>query len=152
MALTVGTNSYIDYAGADDYMANRLYVSAWDGAGQQTCEKALMMATRRIDGLILSGRKAVNTQPLQFPRVYDGRCALTSEVPQSVMDAVCEEALAILASGENGDARQKLQAAGVQGFSMGSLSETFKTGGACELQSPEAARLMSAFMGVVEID
>lgn len=147
MALVVGENSYIDYAGAENYMSERLYVAAWDGAGQQTCEKALIMATRKIECLPVAGAKTNKLQKLQFPRNRD------IAIPDNVKFAVCEEALAILAGGANGDSRAKLQAAGVQDFTIGSLSETFKPGAnGINLLSPEAVRLMEPYMGGIEID
>jgi len=143
MALVVGTNSYVTYAEAEAYMSNRLFVVAWDGAGQQTCEKALMMATKRIDALMLSGAKTASAQVLQFPRRG------TISVPQGVKDAVCEEALAILAGGEDGNARADLQAAGVTSFNIGGMSETLKEG--TGLLSSAALGLIAPYMGVGEI-
>ena len=142
MALTVGENSYINYAEADAYMACRLHTAPWDEAGPLDCEKALMMASRRVDYLPFAGEKADVEQQLQFPRK-------NSDIPQAVKDAVCEEALEII---KGPDRRAGLRAAGVKSFRIGSLSEDLGGGAGFGLASVEARALLAPYMGVAQID
>ncbi len=155
MALTVGTDSYITVADADAYMDTRLYATAW-AVTDSDKEKALKMATRAIDRITLRGIKKTIAQDLAFPRCYlwgdkilipdpddtllgikRGAYLCETEVPQPVLDATCEEALALLDRGNA--SRYRLQADGVESFSLGNLSETYRTGvGRPELVSPEA--------------
>lgn len=95
----------------------------------------LQRATKVIDALSLRGKKYERdgTQALQFPREYREGYDMdeltgVAEVPQNVLDACCEEALAIYLSIASTDRseRQALQADGVKSFSLGGgYSETF---------------------------
>lgn len=95
MALTVGTNSYIDADGADDYFDDRLYADEWIGADAGDKEKALLMARRVLDQQPFAGTLSDPDQMLAWPRtgVYG---ADPDTVPQAVIDAQCELALAFL--------------------------------------------------------
>lgn len=136
--LEVGVNSYLSVEDASIYFGGRLYADNWAGASDEDKAKALMMATARINALHLKGRKADASQKLAFPRCYSdfywlrdhdpnasyvGGWYCESEPPQEVLDAVCEEALALL--DPVNEKRGNLQDAGVVSFSLGSLSETF---------------------------
>lgn len=168
--LTVGTNSYISVGDATAYLSARLNTSAWSGASEDDKARALITATRTIDRQLLKGKKKLSTQALQFPRCYrgygdaaenignlpelvdeDGWLCETS-VPQAVINACCEEALALLDTSAN--SRRRLQMEGVKSFSLGSLSETF--GGVDSaskgLVSQEAQLLIKPFLaGAVRI-
>jgi hypothetical protein len=148
MSLQVGVNSYIDYDTAEVYFSDRLYADDWNSSSQSSAEKALIMATQRIETLPLAGVKADITQILHFP--IKTRYYSTSTVPKAVLNAVCEEALAILGGV---DKRAKLQASGVQSYSVGGLSEAFDHNGYAYtgLQSAEARRLLQPYLGSVEI-
>jgi len=155
MALTVGLNSYISYNDAAAYFADRLYSDNWNNASHSDCASALIMATQRVEVLPLSGRKAVKGQTLHFPVVLEGHHVRAEQspaptVPKAVLNAVCEEALAIL-SGV--DKRARLQAAGVESFNVGGLSETFNDMGFAYqgLQSIEARHLLQPWMGAIDI-
>lgn len=98
----------------------------------------LQRATKTIDALPLKGRKYLidGTQARQFPREYDdghydaNESTGVAEVPQTVKDACCEEALEIYLAGASGG-RQRLQEDGVQSYSIGGkLQETFVPGAA----------------------
>jgi hypothetical protein len=169
MPLTVGTDSYISVADADTYFSGVLYTDEWDAADGATKEKALRMATRRIDGLALIGRKADPAQTLEFPRqlysdsryAYWNQDALRNnsifqppswvaqtEVPDAVLNAVCEEAVALIKGGADASKREELQRQGVTSFTLGKLSETFSgapTGN--KLLSTTAAQLMRQYTG-----
>jgi len=144
MSITVGENSYIDIEGADEYFAGRLHAESWSGADSETKEKALWQATRSIDRMPLRGRKTDLHQPLAFPRYPD------TEIPEAVKEACCEEALAILESGNS--QRRKLQQEGVQSFSLGNMSETYAAGAGKGLLSQEAKELLQPWLiGAVNI-
>lgn len=83
-------SAYIDLADAQDYFDERLNTEAWDDAEDNIRTKSLAMATKLIDRLNFLGKKAVDGQELQFPRLTD------SVVPQDIKDACCEIALRLL--------------------------------------------------------
>ena len=136
--ITVGENSYIDIDGADEYFAGRLHAESWGQADNETKEKALKQATRSIDRMPLRGRKTDLHQPLAFPRYPD------TEIPEAVKEACCEEALALLESGNS--QRRKLQQEGVQSFSLGNMSEAYAPGARRGLLSQEAKELLRPWL------
>jgi len=138
MAITVGENSYIDITGADKYFSERLYSEKWTEATEAEKEKALRQATKAIDRQPLKGRKTDADQTLAFPRYPD------KEVPQAVIEACCEEALALLERGNS--QRRTLQQEGVQSFSLGNMSETFVQGAGRGLLSQEAKELLRPWL------
>lgn len=165
VTITVGTNSYISVADATTYFSERLYSTAWTGAAADDMAKALIMATRKIDRQKIRGIKAVDTQTLEFPRAlysyqdidpqpivgahfdYGPGWVVEKEVSQDVLDSVCEEAMALLAGGSTANQRAELQAQGVKSFSIGKLSETFRTGVNAErLLSLEAKQLLQRYL------
>lgn len=97
---TAGANSYISVADADSYFALRLNVAAWTSAVNATKEAALVTATRSIDAVKWNGEKTVVDQDLAFPRTgltdIDGEELADDAIPQEVLDATCELALAML--------------------------------------------------------
>ena len=65
----VDANSYASAADGDAYHEGHLYATAWTGATTQNKEKALVMATRLIDGEYqFNGFKGSEAQALQWPR------------------------------------------------------------------------------------
>lgn len=135
---------YVNLEDANEYFSNRLHADAWAEASDADKEKALAMATKAIDRQPLSGRKTVSSQPLAFPRHPD------TEVPEVVKEACCEEALAILESGNS--QRRKLQQEGVQSFTLGNMSETYAAGAGKGLLSQEAKELLQPWLlGAVNI-
>lgn len=159
---------YLETSDADAYFINRLFSDTWDFADDHTKTQALTMATARVEQRSFKGVKKVTDQELSFPRCYTTSSSLTSYslsldnplaglprtvglycedgVPQVVLDAVCEEALALLERGNS--QRTKLQREGVQSYSIGSLSETF-TSEAREYSSSlcsEARRLLRPYL------
>lgn len=95
MALTVGVNSYIVVADATTYFESRLYADDWMSAVDATLEKALLMARRLVDQQDFIGFRTSGDQLLAWPRTgIDNVDSAT--VPQAVIDAQCELALAFL--------------------------------------------------------
>lgn len=106
---------------------------------------ALCLATRRIDDLGLSGRKAVSTQTNEFPRIYvkpDGVEYEQAVVPEEVKQACCEEALAILKYGNT--IRYKLKSEGVKSYNDGKFSESLSEE-IPQLLSADARRIMKKY-------
>ena len=65
----VDANSYASAADSDAYHDGHLYATAWTGATTPNKEKALVMATRLIDGEYqFNGFKHSDAQALQWPR------------------------------------------------------------------------------------
>lgn len=163
--ITVGTNSYISVTDATSYFDERLYSTSWSSADAGDQSKALIMATKKIDRLKIRGVKADVDQTLEFPRAlyangetfeapivgmrhhYGPGWVAETEVSQDVLDAACEEAIALLAGGSKANQRATLQAEGVKSFSIGKLSETFRTGVSSErLLSLEAKQLLQRYL------
>lgn len=139
--LEVGVNSYVTLAEATAYLEARLYASAWDAAAPADQEKALVMAARAIDRQRLQGSPVESAQALQFPRAI-GRVEQET-VPDVVQHAQVEEALALLERGNS--KRRKLQADGVNSFSLGKLSESY-SGRPSALLSVEARELLAPYL------
>ena len=98
----VDANSYASAADGDAYHDGHLYATAWSAATLANQEKALVMATRLIDGQFqFAGWKASDAQALQWPRLSvrnpDGEDDLPPDVvPVAVRDATCELARELL--------------------------------------------------------
>lgn len=167
VTVTVGTNSYISVADAELYLHDRLFADAWNNSSEDDKARSLIMASKKIDRLLLKGTKKESSQAMQFPRcyLYDNRFFYPEDVqftyyngwhceiavPQAVKDAVCEEALELLSTGN--DTRVAMQMAGVKSYSLGSLSETFtdsaidpKNSTGRGLLSDEAKALMKLYI------
>lgn len=164
-----GVNSYVSLEEAESYFEARLDSSAWVSAPSEDREKALITAARALDRLTFIGRPADPTQPLAFPRIwppsvyvrhsrrtdpfYDPEFppdsllyrSLETGTPRAVLDAQCEEALALLSQDASDLARQRLQAQGVKSFGLGRLSESYgpAQGGLNTLKSLEARQLLT---------
>jgi hypothetical protein len=95
-------NAYADVADGDAYHEGHLYATAWIAATLANKEKALVMATRLIDGQVqFAGWKVTDAQALQWPRGSvrdpDGEDDLPADVvPAAVRDATCELARELL--------------------------------------------------------
>lgn len=158
---------YLEIEDADAYFVSRLFADTWDFADDQTKTQALTMATNRIEYLSFKGFKKDTAQELAFPRCYTTASlpysvsALTdnplmgirqvmglyceTDIPQCVLDACCEEALALLERGNS--KRARLQREGVKSFSLGAMSETYSDEvGYSKLLAQEAMRLLRPYL------
>ena len=154
VTLTVGTNSYISVEDASSYFGERLFADTWTNAVADDKAKALIMASKKIDRQTLRGKKADADQVMEFPRAmysyeptqydYGPGWYIQSAVPQEVLDATCEEALALLAYGSS--KRIMLQNQGVRSFSIGGMSEAL-SGSPKKLLSTEAIELLLPYIG-----
>jgi hypothetical protein len=132
------SGSYCTIEYADEYFSGRLHAERWGETSDADKEKALRQATKEIDRQQLRGRKVNSGQALAFPRYPD------TEVPEAVKEACCEEALALLESGNS--QRRKLQQEGVQSFTAGNISETYMPGAGKGLLSQEAKELLRPWL------
>jgi len=160
------TGSYIaTLAAADAYFAERLFSTAWSEATEADQTIALQMATRAIDRLPFTGIVSIQDQLRQFPRAYmedDSPVSpwmisnmsfvngwyVVSDVPQEVLDACCEEAIALLARGDH--PRLEAQRMGVQQIQLGTgagLQETYRADARGQgLISQEARELLAPYL------
>jgi hypothetical protein len=93
-------NSYVELEEANAYFEDRLNTAEWDAATNETREKALITATRRIDEEQFFGYKASITQALKWPRYNvtdeDGNLLPSDSIPEQVKQAVFVTALELL--------------------------------------------------------
>lgn len=100
----VDANSYASAADADAYHDGHLYASAWTAATLANREKALVFASRLIDGQFqFDGAKSHEAQALQWPRANchdpdadSGGTLASNAVPKLVIEATCEMARELL--------------------------------------------------------
>lgn len=112
-------NSYATVAEGDTYFDERVQSTNWTGeASADVKERALIMATRRIDTLRFEGDKTTSGQALKWPRIdafddnldeYD-----TTVVPAIVKHATFEEALRIL--NDNASSKDTFAPTGLESF------------------------------------
>ena len=106
-AQATNANSYVTQADAQSYMDGRLDVTEWTDATTVTMDRALIMATGRLDIEGFVGSPASSTQRLQWPRgsVPDpwGSFYASDTIPRPLEEATAELALAYLKSGASLD-------------------------------------------------
>lgn len=99
---TVGgenSNSYVTLDEANTYFEARLNVKDWTDADDDTKNRSLVQATRRIDYEDFLGDRETNTQALKFPRVNIGRLDgidLDGIIPLQIKEAQYELAIYML--------------------------------------------------------
>ena len=150
----INTADYITHDDADDYFALRPNSEAWTDVGVTDGDKesALHMATQAINCLGLKGWKVdpatqVNQFPRYIPLARGGIMGDGVTVPQAVINACCEEAIELLATG--GNVRRSLQDQNVTSMKMLDVSETFgPPAGQPVLISRIAMNLMRPFIAV----
>ena len=152
---------YISVADATTYFGAtlHLYADAWTAASADEKAAALNMAQQKIESIRWKGRKYSEDQDLQWPRyvkvrgvwkiaVYDDTTE-DAVVPQFRTDAVCEEALEILKTGDS--QRRRMQKAGVSEFWLSSeVKEKYNSSGSIKdtgLISLEAYNLVKNWIG-----
>ncbi len=97
-AIVAGANSYISVAGADSYFEARNNLT-WAALSDEDKEAALLYATSWIDSRYSwPGSIIADAQTLSWPRMgaYDAdlRSISSATIPQAIIDAECEAALA----------------------------------------------------------
>lgn len=118
---TVGSsdaNSYATVSAADTYFDERLQVTGWTGESADPKERALIMATRRIDQEKFTGWKDTEGQALKWPRAGarddDGVEFSTASIPEIVKQATYEMALHLL--NKDDDSEDYLGPTGLEQF------------------------------------
>jgi hypothetical protein len=121
----VASNSYASRADAQSYFGDRLNVAEWDDAADLDKDRALVMATRRLEAEEYVGVRVDINQALQWPRYStydrDGLLYDTDAIPEPVKAATYEFALALLKD------QTLLADTGLEGFqsvTLGALSVT----------------------------
>ena len=69
MALVLGVNSFATVEEADCYFEDRIDVANWDAANYNLKSKAIVTASRYLDGLSYAGYATTDGQDLAFPRM-----------------------------------------------------------------------------------
>jgi len=136
----VSSWTYVDYdlADVDDRLAEILLsgdLTAWESATDQTKDILLTRAVEKLDSLAFVGSLYDEDQDELFPRVdadgdgynYDPD---SSEyvVPPAIFDAMCLEAVAILAR-QSDSLHEDLQVRGVKSVKISDVSYTYCSGG-----------------------
>lgn len=102
--------AYISITDANTYFTARVGADLWEDSSDDDKSQALVHATRLIDRLNFEGVKYADDQPLEFPRRYSENFSwnfggdptttpiptTTPNVPNEIMFACCEIALALL--------------------------------------------------------
>ena len=151
-------NSYAAVADGDAYHDGHLYAATWTAATNATKEKALVMASRLIDGLFqFNGFKRLSTQSLQWPRrecrdpdnsngvvpgllLARGPFLDETKVPPIVVNATCELARALLVE----DRTDNPEGEGLRSMNVvGSLGLVFEPGD----RQPVIPSVVQAWLG-----
>lgn len=117
-------NAYETVANADTYFDERLNASEWTAeTDTDVKERALIMATRRLDQEWYEGEKAATSQALEWPREdatdKDGEEYATTTIPTFLKHATCELALRLL----NDDTTDTLADTGMEEFQRVKVGE-----------------------------
>lgn len=140
MTIILNKNSFITKEDADIYFDERYDSKIWQDTDDETKEKLLITASRKINSFDYTGEKADETQPMEFPRNYG--------TPQDIKDAVCEEAISMLSQENN--VHKKNQENNISSISLGAGSVSYsgfqKTAVEKEIISHTALYLISKWM------
>ena len=98
-------NSYVSVADADVYFATRPRSTAWTALSTDDKGAHLIHATRILDAsTVWEGTRMSQTQALEFPRTPDDFSS--AAVPDPIITALCELAIALVSSDITGSADQ----------------------------------------------
>lgn len=135
---TVGgaaATSYVAVAAALSFFADRLNAEAFQDAGDDKQQDALIMGTRRIDQLRHYGSRSTSTQRLAYPRRdqrdKEGRLYDSTIIPENIVAVTCLLALKYIKADPDEElANDGL--GGVTSVSLGSLSFSRQQGGVAD--------------------
>ena len=113
--ITVGIDTYTTLEEANTYFESTLKYSAWSALPEDIKEICLKTACRKMETLLFTGNKELETQLLEFPRDYG--------TPQDVKSAQSELAL-WLYQNQNNQALSA-QEMGIKSMSLGGESYSF---------------------------
>lgn len=119
---------YADEADADNYLDAAFHADAWRSeTNDDVKRRALVTATRLLDRQSWLGEKTVDDQPLEWPRAETGVDGVgASDVPQAIVDATIELALALVDGSDVQDVQNTSQK--LQSIKAGSVSLTYFRG------------------------
>ena len=147
----VDANAYADAADGDAYHDGHLYAAAWTAASAGNKDKALVFATRLIDGQFqFDGAKASEAQARQWPRVachdpdadgWNGGTVADNTVPKAVIEATCEMARELLIV----DRTAAPAGEGLKYYNDGSVQTGYDKGDKPPVISPVAQALLMKF-------
>jgi len=148
MALVVGTNSYINVADADTYFGDLIHAELWTAASEETQAKALVTATKMLDRRYWAGTKYSDAQALDWPRSGltdpEGNEVAEDAVPQFVLDATCELALALI---EDPSIQAPDDAGNIKSIKTGTVGVEWFGSGAVGLSSSGLPQIVEELIG-----
>lgn len=157
MAVTViatpkatNANSYVTTAEATAYFEGRLYSDAWSTASPDEENRAVVMATARLEIENFDGLPTDDDQALKWPRLWieneDGSFKDEDVLPPMMKEATFETALWLL----RGDDTDPTQPSGLEGFDSLSAAGTSMNptkGYSAGTLPASVVRLLSEFTG-----
>lgn len=119
---------YADEADADNYLDAAFHGGAWRSETDDDVKRrALVTAARLLDRQSWLGEKTVDNQALEWPRANTGVDGVgASDVPQAIVDANIELALALVDGSDVQDVQNTSQK--LQSIKAGSVSLTYFRG------------------------
>lgn len=93
MTIDLYKNTLVTLEDAQIYFEERFDSEKWFEQDEETKEKLLTTASKKISKFDFVGNPLDIQQPLAFPRDFD--------IPQDIKDAVCEEAFALIQKNQN---------------------------------------------------
>lgn len=133
---------------ATQYFAERFNGEKWEDLSEDEKKRAMITASRKINGLRFKGFKADIKQPLEFPRFFkpvylskrsyssmlnakriNGKDYIYIELPEEMIAACCEEALSLVQRTED-SIHIKNQRLGIASTSIMGDSVTYTGNGA----------------------
>jgi len=120
------SNSYATLAEANTYFDARLHTSLWTNADDDTKNKSLVMATRRIEQEKFYGDRASTTQRLKFPRTsigYLDGVFLDNIIPEILKESVFELAIHLIGTDMS---QVGVDTSNIEEASIGSISVKYK--------------------------
>ncbi len=153
MSIQIGTNSYVTIAQADTFITENFIASneqrvAWQATSDADKETYLRNAAQAMERLRFAGKKCDDNQAMSFPRQMHH--TTQKEVPQDVKDAQVYEAMELLSPTTASQVKSTATGA-VRGFSLGQISENYKSYGAHGVEaiiaSAQARQILSCYLG-----
>lgn len=144
--LKVGVDSYVTLDEALEYIKDMHGQSTHESFSTNSNNEVLLrQGCALLESLQYAGRKVSTGQGLSFPR-YSPPVKPNVEVPKAIKQAQIEIALAFADSKTLKDHKfyEQLRAYGIQSYSMGSLSESFRSSGAALSCATSLADIPSA--------
>ncbi len=140
--MTVGVNSYVSIAEADEIVRLRFkrldeFRVYWEALDEDGKESYLVKSAEQIDTLIFTGRKTDPCQPMQFPRNFE------RTIPQNVKTAAVYNALGFM--NEDLNAVMHKQITSLQ--SLGALINLRESGATSRATIKNAYEAEAAFAG-----